>query len=239
MTNVLAHTIQSADGSYIDDYYTSEIIDHDHPLNTSHASAFSPTFEPSPDNPLRTISSIERLRPRRSGDLRAAALAPLRMSDSVHTSFHEPPISPAPFSSMDPDPNPRPTPSPTKASHGIHRKPSVLRKNPTPPVSRQPSVGNLRQPQSGFGSGMRGNEYEYFSQGRIGSGGGAQGLGLPAQSNGYPPPTPGTTHHLQEVIYQNNQRDRTRRDAAQSQSQSPASPQAGEKRRGGCGCVVM
>lgn len=101
--------------------------------------AFSPTFEPSPENPLHPGSS--KVGSSRLGE--PIELSPLRTSASQSTPLGEagqPAGLPA-------------EPASQGGASGISRKPSVLRK-PDPSISRQASSVSLRNPGAGaqFGS---------------------------------------------------------------------------------------
>ncbi|WVQ82766.1 hypothetical protein IAT38_004898 [Cryptococcus sp. DSM 104549] len=197
-------------------------------------SSFNPTFEPSPDNPLRPGP----LRYQRSKD--NIELSPLRTHNGQPTTLTDnQPVSPAPFSSFAPNAThhshnhfPPPSPSRSTSSSALGRKPSLLRKPSIQQPSHQTSQMSLR------------------SQYAAVAGTGGQQWGVPPVQ----PHTPGTTNRITDAVYANSramregstamlglgQQDLGMSDMGRRQGQGQGKRRKEEESHGkGCGCVVM
>ncbi|OCF42295.1 hypothetical protein I317_03915 [Kwoniella heveanensis CBS 569] len=181
--------------------------------------AFSPTFEPSPDNPLHSRPRPPSLRYQRSAD--TIEISTLRTSAGQPTSLGlGQPVSQtnsrgssagaglAPQYSAETRgayyPGQEASPSLNKKSSNLHsarpdngsnpslaRKPSVLRKQPTPSVSRQNSEMSMRDRTVS----QTQRQHGYAPPSSFSGPAGANG-----SVNGH---TPGTTHRITDAIYEN------------------------------------
>ncbi|KAK4688007.1 hypothetical protein P7C73_g2111, partial [Tremellales sp. Uapishka_1] len=113
--------------------------------SSQRSTSFSPTFEPSPDNPLspNPLPSNSHLHP---APARLALEQPLRTSNAYHTSLSQEPASPAPFTSLqtvDVDADLGPPPEARKPS--LLRKPSSTTRIAHPEIQRGPLPQQLQR----------------------------------------------------------------------------------------------
>lgn len=145
-SNQLGHRLtRQNSGLTRDDFITRDPSPSLTPNKSGHS--FSPTFEPSPDNPLASPTHLT-VKPRPS---QSSLGTPIRTSSGQYTPLgrSSPPPSPAPSSQMQPNPNQRPRAVPSQSSLG--RKGSMLRRASP---ARTPVEEDMRTGQRG-GAGDR------------------------------------------------------------------------------------
>ncbi|WWC58716.1 uncharacterized protein I303_101260 [Kwoniella dejecticola CBS 10117] len=190
--------------------------------------AFSPTFEPSPDNPLqpRARPSSSSLRNKPSSD--GIEMGQIRTTSGLPSGLNNayyPGSEPFPSSSssskngMHRKTSSQNIASPLSANSngggGLSRKPSTLRKQaPTPSVSRQTSEMSLRNRT-------------------ISNAGNRSNFGPPPGQAGQLGSTPGTTHRITDAIYENQMARREGR-----ANEKPHKNDEGSHGKG-CGCLIM
>ena len=132
--------------------------------------------------------------------------------------------------------------SPEKGGGGVSRKSSVLQKEKSPVVSRQPSSSDTsrasNQQQSGRGSGRLSPQ---FFVGRPRAYGDFDGLSAPGRS-GPIPVTPGTTHMIQGAAYRDEDRGTTggmRGTGGQGRNDWKTKAKDKDEVGKGCGCIIM
>lgn len=202
-------------------------------------SAFSPTFEPSPDNPLasRTHGALTQ-RPSQASLTRDRdrdrGTPPIRTPSGQYTplSHPSPPPSPAPFSQMTANPHAQRGPRPVASQSSLGRKNSTLRKlAPAPPPAVSP-VEDIRMGQRG-GPGDR-----YFTNPRpapttmamtmAGNGSGSY-VGSPVYDGRHQVPGRGRTDPQGGVT----------NDDGQERMGSNSRDRKKDEHGKGCGCVIM
>ncbi|WVQ62198.1 uncharacterized protein L199_000337 [Kwoniella botswanensis] len=217
--------------------------------------AFSPTFEPSPDNPLqprqRPSSASLRNRPSASSD---TELTTIRTTNGQPVSLGQPidrSSSPSRNNAYYPGGEPFPT---TGSGMGVHRKassqnistssplsglgsnpalnrkPSTLKKqnHSTPTVSRQGSELSLRA-RNASNVARNNNNNNNFGPGP--GSGSANGHGNGQMS------IPGTTHRITDAIYENQL---ARREGRVNEKGGGAKARKDDDMHGkGCGCLIM
>ncbi|OCF73808.1 hypothetical protein I204_05652 [Kwoniella mangroviensis CBS 8886] len=214
--------------------------------------AFSPSFEPSPDNPLqprqRPSSASLRNRPSASSD---TELTTLRTTNGQPVSLGQPidrSSSPSRNNAYYPGGEPFPsqgvgvhrktssqnmsTSSPISglgSNPALNRKPSTLKKqnHSTPTVSRQGSELSLRT-RNASNVGRNNNSNNKFGPG---PGSSQNGHGNGQMS------IPGTTHRITDAIYENQL---ARREGRVNEKGGGAKARKDDDMHGkGCGCLIM
>ena len=209
-----------------DDFITRDSTPSPWLTPTKSSSPFSPTFEPSPDNPLASHSHAQNhLHPNIKHRPSQNSLGtPIRTPSGHHTPLSNrssPPPSPAPFSQMQSNPGPHRNgsygPRPQHSHSSLGRNPSTFRKQAPSSPAKGPGAGEE------YRMGQRGGEGDqYFSNPRPApgpSGSGGVYDGRPAQQGSY-------------------------RGQSQTQNAQSSAGQAGGKAKKddhgkGCGCLIM
>ncbi|WRT64157.1 uncharacterized protein IL334_001086 [Kwoniella shivajii] len=224
--------------------------------------AFSPTFEPSPDNPLhprpRPSHSSSSLRRKPSGD--AVELGSIRTTNGPSSTLNQGDSHPTTFPTnisntyypggepfSHPQSHRKTSSQNLSLSNGfgsgsgsnpnLNRKPSTLKKQPTPSVSRQTSELSLKNNRNRVPSNSNNNN---------GNGNGNGNGSLNMRGNVFAPPgqnlnpltnqsgTPGTTHRITDAIYENQM---ARRDGRVNEKSNKKKD--GGSHGKGCGCLIM
>ncbi|WVW82296.1 hypothetical protein I302_104302 [Kwoniella bestiolae CBS 10118] len=203
--------------------------------------AFSPTFEPSPDNPLhprqRPSSTSLRNKPASSDGME---LTPLRTTNSEAASLSAGDRSASP--SKNTAYYPGGEPFPRSSSGGIHRKSSSQNIStsspingfaPHPSLSRKPSTLK-KQNHSTPTVSRQGSELSLRTR-NASNAGRANNFGPGPGQNGHGIGTPGTTHRITDAIYENQL---ARREGRVNEKGTNVKKDEGTHGKG-CGCLIM
>ncbi|WWC66274.1 uncharacterized protein I206_100175 [Kwoniella pini CBS 10737] len=217
-------------GIGLGDSTSTQNFPHSSDITPTRTHAFSPTFDPSPDNPLqpRNRPSSSSLRNKSSSDgvemssIRTTNGQPASLNhhDSIVNNAYYPGGDPLPRSSsnncVQQKTSSQNIVSPSSSNGGVlSRKPSTLRKQgPTPSVSRQTSQMSIRNRN-------------------ISNGGNRNNFGPPAGGSGHMSDTPGTTHRITDAIYENQVARREGRAKGEGHKDEEGSHGKG------CGCLIM